>query len=105
MLAPARGSRVGEVPMFVTAVDAADVIMVMVASSSLRVIGVTSVRTDGRSRLGNQAYLGADLWVMVRLHDDGWGAFAPGLDSRSAGARPFNLLRPPVKRFLPAGTR
>jgi hypothetical protein len=33
------------------------------------------------------------------------GVHSPGLDSHCAGARPFNLLRPPVTRSLPAGTR
>jgi len=28
------------------------------------------------------------------------GSFLPGWDSRSAGARPFKLPRPPVTRFL-----
>jgi hypothetical protein len=32
------------------------------------------------------------------------GVLAPRLDSRTAGARPFNLCRPPVTWFLPAGT-
>jgi hypothetical protein len=29
------------------------------------------------------------------------GSLLPGWDSRSAGARPFKLPRPPVTRFLP----
>ena len=58
-------------------------------------------RTDGRSRLGNHAYLGARTRPCWSGHMMMMGSLLPGWDSRSAGARPFKLPRPPVTRFLP----
>lgn len=105
MLVPARESRVGDVPMFVSAVKAADTIIVMVASSSSRMIRVRSVRTDGRSRLGNQAYLGADLmlwsgYMMMdgELSPPGWTPARRERDRSIYSGRP-------LRWFLPAGTR
>lgn len=98
------GSRVGDVPVFLPRPAESGVIFALVSSSSPRV-SEWSWGRDGRSRVGQPGLprrgpcRGSGYMMMDRE------LAPPGLDSRSAGARPFNLLRPPVTRVSASGTQ
>jgi hypothetical protein len=89
MLGPARGKPVGEVNM--CAVEAGWSCPGGVTCQ----VHERECWTDGRSRLGNHAYLGARTRPCWSGHMMMMGSLLPGWDSRSAGARPFKLPRPP----------